>query len=878
MLRTLWNRILNRRRWEREMAEEMETHIEERTAHLIGQGVAPDAARRQARIEFGGVEVHKELCREMSPLVRFFDELRRNMTYASRSLVKSPGFTAVAVLSLALGIGANLAIFNLVERLLLTTLAVRDPQTLYQTGSYLPNGQFRNWASYVNYDAARKRNTDLFEGILAWSQWTMEVDVEGHQEKQLVSFVSGNYFPMLGVQAQFGRTFTEEDDGPGPSNLAIIGYRSWEKHFGRSPDVLNKSIKVQNTTFQIVGVAPPGFYGTVPGDPPDVILTLHGNLNFNPNAIKAEGMMWLKTMVRLKPDVPLEAARTVYRERALEVGKAMRTKLGRIDQPQPPTFVPAAGGYSEVRNEFSKAILVLMALVGVVLLIACANLSTLLFVRGAGRAGEMSLRLALGASRGQLVRQWITEYLLIAAAGGVGGLFVARWAVDALLYFLREDSRQYLKFQATPTMLLAAIGLTLFTTLLFGLLPALRSSQATPGAALKESQRSILGRKRWLGRGVLAFQIAASLALVTGAALFVRTLTKLNSDSGNTARSEIVYAHVRFPRGTQGPDGFLDDITDRLRQSAVFAAVGCGRLPLSGGGSWSWTTVPGYVAKPADDNIVYHAWAAPGYFRATGIELIAGRDFEEKDRVVPNQVIIVSESFAKHYFEGRNPIGERVRVTHDGRYVEIIGVVRDVKYSGLRGDLSDVAYTPSPRSWAGTIIARPASAGQQAAALREIQSAVRAASKTALIETGTLEEVIQLALRRDRLVAQLSAVLGLLGLLLAAIGLYGVMAHEVISRTREIGIRMALGAKPWTIVGNMLREAALVTGLGVLVGFPVSVFSARFVESLLYGVTPSDPIAFIAAATILAAAALLAAFWPARRAALLNPVESLRSE
>jgi len=870
-------RQVRRSHWERDMDEELRSHIEARAADLERQGISAADAARRARVEFGGIESLKERCREASWAARVADECSRNLRLAVRSLIKRPGFTAVGVISLALGIGANLAIFNLVERLLLTTLAVRDPEGLYQTGSIQPDGQFRNWASYVHFDGLR-RNTDIFEGTLAWSQWTREVEANGFNEKMLVAFVSGSYFPLLGVQAHIGRAFTDEDDRPGVANIAVIGHSAWQKYFNGSGDVLGKNVQINKVPFEIVGVAPPGFTGTVPGEPLDVVIPLHGNLNFNKNAITSEGMMWLNTMVRLKPNLPLEAAKSIYRERSLESGKAMRTKLGRLDKPNPPTIVPAARGYSALRNELSRALLVLMGLVAAVLLIGCANLSTLLFVRSAGCIGEMSLRLALGASRGQLIWQWMTESLLVALAGGVAGLVLARWIVDLLLVFVQEESRQALQFQTTPKMAIIAVMLTLFTSLLFGILPALRASKASPGVMLKESQRSVLGGRKHLARAVLAFQIAASLALVTGAALFVRTLSKLNADSGGVARSEIVYAHVRFPRDAPPPDGFLDDVADRLKQSQVVAAASTGRLPMLGGAGWSWATVPGYIPTATEDNIVYLSSVAPGYFRAAGTEILAGRDFEEKDRVWPNKVTIVSESFVRHYFGGRNPIGEKVRVSHDPRFVEIVGVARDIKYRGLREPISDVSYTPAVRSRGGTIIARPAHAGNQAAAIQEVRSAVMAASKNAIIETGTLEDVIQRSLRRDRLVTQLSAALGVLGLFLAAIGLYGVMAHEVASRAREIGIRMALGASSWGIIRTTLREAALVTGLGVLVGFPASVALAYLAESLLYDVAPSDPLAFAAAALILSFSALIAAFWPARQASRLDPVQTLRCD
>jgi predicted permease len=875
-LKSLWRRIAGRGRWEREMDEELRFHIDARTAYLMKTGIPEQQAMRQARLEFGGLEAHKQLCRETSWFVRVTDESARNLRYAARSLAKSPGYTAVGVISLALGIGANVATFSLVERLMLTSLPVRDPQTLFQVGRIKAEG-FENSHSYPQFEKLRSHK-DLFEDVLAWSLWTRELRANDHLEESLVAFVSGSYFPMLGVHAWLGRALTEQDDHPGTANVAVIGYGACQRFFGGWTGVLGQSIKVGGVPFQIVGVAPVGFYGTELGNAPDVIVPLHGNLAFNKNAISGTGNLWLHAIVRLKPDMPLDAARMILRDRAIEAGKAGRAKLGRRDPDTGLTIQDASRGYSDVRNEFSRALVVLMGLTGVVLLIACANLSTLLFVRGAGRSGEMSLRLALGASRGQLIRQWMTESLLIALAGGVAGMLLARWMVDLLLVFVQEKTRQYLQFQTNWRILVFALAVTFATGLLFGLFPALRASQASPSVTLKEAQPSILGRRRRLARGVLALQVAASLVLLTSAGLFARTLWNLNSRTGGVARSEVVFADVRSSGTERWSKGTLDDVVERLKPSPLLAAVTLGRLPLSESRGWSWARVPGYTPAAVESNLVYHAQTTPGYFRTLGIEMLAGRDFEDKDRAWPASVIIVSESFARHYFKDRSPIGSNVNVFHTGGAVEIVGVVRDVKYSSLRESPCDVAYYPLGPDWPGTIIARPKRPEDQAAALAEIRAAAAAVAKNARVSTGTLEELIQRSLRRDRLVAQLSAVLGLLGMVLAAIGLYGVIAHEVASRVREIGIRIALGASQWNIMQATLTEVAVVIGLGVLAGIPACIAGARLIQSLLYEISPTDPVTFATAAAILAISALLAAFWPARRASRLDPAQSLRQE
>jgi predicted permease len=545
ILTALWRRFVHRRKWERDMDDELKFHIEARAADLRRRGVPEPEATRQARVEFGGVEGHKELCREASWPARTVDECTSNLRHALRSLAKHRGFAAVGVISLALVIGASLATFSLIDRLMLTTLDVRDPDALYQVGVMGPEG-FKNSHSYVGFDRLRL-NTDLFDAV-AWSQGTREVEVNGAKNNFTVVFVSGSYFPLLGGQARLGRTFAEQDDRPGAANIAVLGYGAWQRFYGGSTSVLGQAVKVLGVPFQIVGVTPAGFKGTVLGDAPDVMIPLHGIMVFNKGLITGSGNMWLTAMVRLKQGVPLAAARAAFRDRTLEAGKEGRAKLGRLDAPLVPTLEDGSKGYSPVRDEFSKPLLVLMTLAGVVLLIACANLSTLLFVRGAGRIGEMSLRLALGATRGQLIRHWMTESVLIAAMGGLVGVLLARWIVDFLLVFVSESARRYLEYQTTGRVAGAAVGLTIAASIVFGVLPALRASQASPGWTLKEAQSSGVGRRKRLARSVLVFQVAASLALVAGAVLMVRTLRNLNSDSGGVARSEIVYASVRFPQ------------------------------------------------------------------------------------------------------------------------------------------------------------------------------------------------------------------------------------------------------------------------------------------------------------------------------------------
>ncbi len=881
-LRSLGRMIFRRSLWEQETSEELQFHLDQRAEDLARSGVPRGEALRRARLEFGAVESYREGCREARG-ARWIDELSRNLVYALRSMRKSPGFAGVAVLSLALGIGANIAVFSLLHRLILTTLPVREPERLYQVVLISSSGSHHRMP-YPKFELLRD-NFKVFDPLFGWGGFRdFELTVEDRKQPAHVAFVSGNYFDALGLRPAPGRLLTAQDERA--TEIAVISYGLWQTVFAGDAAVVGRSFSLKQralreATFQVVGVAPPGFFGTEPGDSTDVYLPVHAIKRYDPQGLQHRGVMWFHIMARLRQNVPLPTAQAMLREHWPKLDEPERIQRG--DQGRPHFMVLEEGGhgYSPVRVEFSGALLVLMGLVAAVFLIACANLATLLFVRGAGRAREMSIRLALGASRAQLLRQWMTECLLLSLLGGVTGLLAARWITDLLLYFLTERDRPWLRFHPNPEVLVLGIALTLAAGFLFGLLPAIRASHVNPEAMLRAPSGSETGRRGWTAQAVLAGQLAASLVLVAGAALFARTLWNLNTTSGGFDRKTTVYGIPNFLAGQFPQDripGAMKEVLDRLSRSPNVIRASMGDPPILWSGSqWRWVTVPGYVPEPGEDNVVFGTMTAPGYFQTLGIPMIAGRDFEDRDRTPRPGVAIINEKLARHYFQDNNPVGRRI-LYGPKMPLEIVGVVKDTKDASLREPPRAVVYLPLPADRWSAVVARPKVGVAPSVCEAEIRSAFAAAAKNVPVQVERLEEALQRGLGRDRLVAQLSAAFGLLGIVLASVGLYGALSHAVSSRTRELGIRIAVGASAWDVIRLVLKQCLSVTGLGILLGLPTAIAGGRLIGSLLFEVSPTDPLTLAISAAVLAAAGLLAGWWPARRAARLDPSRTLRCE
>jgi predicted permease len=696
-----------------------------------------------------------------------------------------------------------------------------------------------------------------------------------------------------------GRFITEEDDRPGSEFAVVVGHRFWHAALGGDPGALGRTLRLGPAiepvelgaaSFRVIGVAPPEFHGAAIGEPMDIFLPVQALPAMYPWAaqmLKTPNNSPFHLMARLKPGVTLERAQADVWNRFPNfdmVARGSSPTGGRVIDGHTRKLRLRDGkhGYSLTREEYSYSLALLMMLVAVVLIIACANLANLLLVRASARVREIGARLALGASPSRLARQWLTESLLLSGIGGLLGIAVAFWTTGILLTFIPEDQHSYLAFQLSTRNLVFTAAVTLATGLLFGVLPAFRVASVPLNAVFAAaSARTIGGRRGWLTRTVVVMQVAVSLFLVTSAGLFARTLSQLNAETGGFDRRSVVYADLsglqQYPPPRAG--AVFADVLERLNGAPEIASASAiSALPIRTRPGWAPAEVPGYVPQPDEPTTVFMLTVAPQYFRTIGIPMLLGRDFDAGDGVAPARVAIVNRRFADRFFKGRSPIGQTFRVAGRPGSVELIGVVQDTRLQNFREPDRDLVYYPATPTFQGTLVVRPKQDVSAANAAMVIRRVVAAADKNVQVSTGELEDVVQTSLSRDRLVAELSAGFGVLGLLLACIGLYGVMAYAVSSRTPEIGVRMATGASRFDILRMVLTETLGIAAIGVAIGLPVSLIAARLFESQLFAVSPADPIALAFAILVMMVVALLAGYLPARRAARLDPVRALRYE
>ena len=822
--------------------------------------------------------------------------LWQDLRYGARALIKSPGFTAVAVLSLALGIGANTAIFSLIDKLLWRSLPVREPGQLVLLSAESVNPRFLNTVfSYPDYRDYRDMNR-VFSGLIAFRDAEVEVGAGDEAGRAAGELVSGNYFDVLGVGAARGRTIRPEDDAsPGKSPVVVLSHGLWQRRFGSDPDIVGKAVTLAGASYTVVGVAPSGFNGLTLERPTYfwVPLAMQQQLTSeNLFASGNRGAAWLKLVGRLKAGVTAAQAQAGLDVLARQVRDANtpESDRGRPFYERRMLLEPTGNGISILRKDLSKPLTLLLATVGLILLIACANVANLLLTRAASRRKEIAVRLALGASRARLVRQLVTESLLLASLGGAAGLLFAEWLAGLLLTYnpYRIDLAQT---TFGITLDARVLAFTLFASalsgLVFGLVPALRSSRPDLIPALKGEVAALRQGAARLGpRGLLVvLQVALSLVVLVGAGLLVRSLRNLFAVDPGFRPAGVLLVPVSLPskkydeaRGRE----FFRELTGRLRALPGVERVSSATVTPMGGEVFTRSvTVEGYTPEPGQNIGVDSNEVGPGYHELMGIPLVQGRGFTEQDGAGAPRVAVISEAMARVYFAGQNPLGKRLWLGKGSPPLEVIGVARDSKYHTLTESPLPHLDTPilqDPYAYLDVTVNVRAS-GDAAALLPAVRREVKALDPSlTLAGAGTLTEELGNSLAAARMAATLTTLFGLVALLLSAVGLYGAISYSVAQRTREIGIRMALGAQSSDVLTLVIGKGLILTAAGAGVGLAAALALTRLATGLLFGVSATDPATFVAITLLLSAAALLACYIPARRAAKVSPTVALRYE
>lgn len=890
-VRVRFEALFGRNRLHERVDEELEFHLGMIEEHLLASGVPPEVARIRARRQLGNDTLIRETTVDAWRYAAV-DTLLRDVRHSIRALAAQPGFAAVAVLSLALGVGANTGIFSLINSVMLSALPVHDPQSLVMLTNPASNGLTigkksgeREELTYSEFRQLREQST-VFSSLMA-SQIEPEpipVTVDGFKaEEAAVQLVSSEYFSTLGVPALLGRTLSA-DDAPDAPN-AVISYAYWQRRFGRRADILGTRIAIRQGLFSIIGVAPDSFFGDTVGQLTDVWvpltlqpLVMPGREWLHERPGDGDKVMWLHVFARLKPGVRVETAQAAANV-TFQQGLSVFYGSAETARKQWLRLRPAANGASQIRGQFAGPLKMLLVASGLVFIIACANLANLLLARNTARTREMSVRLALGAGRGRLLRQLLTESMVVAFLGGIAGLGAA-WMLRAGLLSLVPDSI-HLSDAPDIRVLAFAFILTLVAGLILGLFPALRTINVDALAGLKEQGRGLTGSAAWLrtGKFVVAGQLALSLPLLAGAGLLLRTFQNLRQADLGYEREQLLMMRVDVQMA-----GYEDQrrlpvfqrLLERVRGVPGVRAASYSKSGLFlGSRSSGSVNVEGYTPSGGDG--VSSVWdhVGPGYFSTLGIPLLAGREITERDHPSSSNVCVINEAFAKKFFAGRNPLGMHVNA------YEIVGVVRDSRSRSLRGEIEPRFYVPvaQPIDVPRFVTFAIRTAAEPSSVLAGVRRAILSEDPNLPITAAsTLTELVNRQMAQDRLLARLSTAFGVVGLLLAAIGLYGVLSYGVARRTNEIGIRKALGAQHGAVMGMILRETGLLLLSGLVAGMFLAAAGSRLIASRLYGVEPTDPTTFVAAVALLTGVAFLAVWVPAYRASRVDPLIALRHE
>jgi putative ABC transport system permease protein len=812
----------------------------------------------------------------------------RDIRYALRQLRAAPTFTAVAVLSLALGIGANTAIFSLVDAVLLRFLPVERPEELVRI-AHKDNPDNDSFTNPI-WEALRDRQR-IFAGVLAFGGTRFNLAQAGEAQRIRGHFVSGSYFRALGVGAAAGRLPGVENDRRGCAPTVVLGHAFWRKHYGGDPGAIGGRLMLDGKPFEVVGVAQRGFTGIQVGEEAEVFVPLCAEkiVRGENSSLDQRSYWWLTFVGRKKPDMPLaqlNAGLEVLSQAVFEATLPENQRDGgRQYLSRRLAATPEDRAATWLKSQLAQPLYILMGLTGIVLMIACANVANLMVARATARRRELAIRLALGGSRRRLIGQLLVEALVIAGAGALLGLLFAQWASRLLVRFM-STQRQPLFLDLAPD--LRVLGFTaavaVATALLFGLAPAFRATAVAPIETLKEQGRAISpGRP---GRILIAAQIALSLLLVAGGGLLLRTFRNLVHQETGFDRTNVMLLSLDIRNSEIAPEQreqFYARLLERLRGLPGVRSASRSEVTPISGSTWQFPIeVDGYEPTGPRDASVHANPISSGYFATLGTPLVAGRDFNDADRPGSPRVCVINETLARKFFAGRNPIGREIRSGFPklDKVSEVVGVVKDTKYRNLRDPVPPTFYMNIVQEDRKALNAnfQLRIAVPLAAATAACREAIAALSKDAVIEFRIFESQVNESLQRERMLALLSGFFGALALLLAGVGIYGVMAYRVSQRRHEIGIRMALGADPARVLAAVLGEAGLLVAAGLAAGGAGVLCLTRFLEKLLFGVKPNDPATLLGAAAVLCAAALAAAYLPARRAAAIDPMKVLREE
>ena len=895
LLRVFLRRLLGifqKEKLDHDLDDEIRSHLEMLVEDNVRKGMSLEEARYAAQRSFGGVDQIKESYRDRRG-VPIVETTLQDVRFAIRVLRRSPVYTSVVVLTLAIGIGANTAIFSLVDAVLIKLLPVNHPEQLVAIETFTQRGE-RNNFSYPLFEQLRDR-TQTFKGVFAAIDGTKNTEMigPGSNTQPLpveVQLVSGEYFPVLGVNAITGRTLTIEDNKvPGAHPVAVINYAFWRNKLGGDDSIVGKSITLKNQPFTVVGVTPPDFFGESVGRAPDVWVPLMMQPKFDRDEsyLGFPNMGWLRVMARLEPGTSPQQAQAALAVWLSQV-QSDQTELGRnARRLRNVEVVPGSRGLSETRDKFSKQLWILTVVVSLLLLIACANVANLLLVRASVRAKEVAVRLAIGAGRWRLIRQFLTESLLLAFAGAVLGLIFASWGSRLLLLMASEGARP---IPIDVSLNLRILGFTmllaLITAVLFGLTPALSATRQDVNTALKVN--TVANPRLPLSRLLVVVQVALSLLLITGAGLFVQTLRNLRVRNMGFDADKVLQVRIDAQSAGYKEEQFPDlyaRLVDSIKSvPGVVSASTSDSGFRTGNSRTCCVAVEGYTFSANEDRQIRTGSVAPGYFKTIGLPMLLGREFQPHDlnpQKKPGsfpKIAIINEAMARRYFGNTNPVGKYFGWGDppDVKYdTEIVGVADNAVYGNLREEKSSLIYFPGDR---GQLLVVRA-AGPPDAVVTSIRNEIRAVDKNLTISgIKTVPQLINQSLILEALLAKLSSFFGVLALLLASIGLYGVMAYAVVRRTKEIGIRMALGAPPASVRWMVLRDTLRLVIVGVCIGVPAALAATRLISSLLYGLTPTDPISISIAVIILVVSAILAGFLPARTASRVDPLVALKYE